>query len=271
MSTMTTEQGVRFVAERVDGDWTVVKVDATGRQGLGTFPSREAARADAKARTEAAKQSPVTGEQVRTSPVLAALSEGARETVAVNADARIEDSVDPAEADLDAQVTEADMAKAAETADGTSADLVAKTREAVAERLDGQGEQGDEQPAGEQGGQATGESEGASTEDVIEEVRKLHALTKLSPAALGKLIEDEPQVLLDAMDAVRTALASRTRVRVYASHLTSGQRIELRGVGVVTVADVVKVASRRVLLQWTDGEGKPGEREVSSWQWTTLA
>lgn len=115
------------------------------------------------------------------------------------------------------------------------------------------------------------EEQGASVDDVLEAVAALRGLVTLSRTKLAAMVEGDPAELLAAMDQVRTVLASRTKVRLYASKLTGGQRISLREAGVVTVTDVVKVAQRKVLVQWTDAAGVAGEREMGSWQWITLA
>lgn len=47
---MTATTAPRFTAERIDGEWTVVKIDTTGRQGVGTYSSREQARQAARER-----------------------------------------------------------------------------------------------------------------------------------------------------------------------------------------------------------------------------
>lgn len=53
MTTTTTTAATttaRYVVDRIDGDWTVVRIDETGRQRVGTFPTRGQAREDARDR-----------------------------------------------------------------------------------------------------------------------------------------------------------------------------------------------------------------------------
>lgn len=113
---------------------------------------------------------------------------------------------------------------------------------------------------------------GASTDDVLEAVLALRGLVTLPRTKLAAMVEaGEVDELLGAMDRVRTVLASRTKVRLYASKLVEGQRISLRDLGVVTVTSRVKVEQRKVLVSWVDAAGVAGERVMGSWQWITLA